>query len=116
MTRRLTSITILAILPFAFLGCGPSKPASSEPQALYDFHCARCHARAGEPGGPSLGGSVGPDLSHVGSNRGMTADWLAAYIRNPKSMRPDAKVMPAFEEKMTEAEIRTMAEWLANKK
>ena len=46
----------------------------------------------------------------------MTADWLAAYIRNPKSMRPDARVMPAFEEDMTVAEIRSLAEWLANKK
>jgi mono/diheme cytochrome c family protein len=96
--------------------CGSSKPTTIEPQALYDFHCARCHARAGEPGGPSLGGSVGPDLSRVGSNRGMTADWLAAYIRNPKSMRPDARVMPAFEGEMTEEQIRLLAGFLMKKK
>src|SRR5262245_29457625 len=106
MTRRLTSTTILGVFLFALLGCSPSKPASSEPDALYQFHCARCHARAGEPGGPSLGGSVGPDLSHVGSNKGMTAEWITVYVKNPKSMRPDARVMPSFEGEMTEGQIR----------
>jgi cytochrome c551 len=100
----------------ALHGCGPSKPASSEPEALYEFHCARCHARAGEPGGPSLGGSKGPDLGRIGSAKGMTAEWLASYIRNPKSVRPDAKMMPAFEGEMTEGEIQAMAEWLSKKK
>jgi cytochrome c553 len=105
------------IVAFCFYsGCGPSKPASSDPQTLYDFHCTRCHARAGEPGGPSLGGSVGPDLRHIGSAKGMTAEWLAAYIRNPKSQRPDARVMPAFEDKMSDDEIRSLAEFLAAKK
>ena len=108
--------SLAAFLMVVLPGCGPSKPASSEPQDLYDFHCARCHARAGEPGGPSLGGSQGPDLSHIGSAKGMTAEWLAAYIRDPKSIRPDAKLMPAFEGKMTDAEIRGLAEWLSKKK
>jgi cytochrome c553 len=105
----------LVVIP-VLTGCSPSKPASSEPQALYDFHCARCHARAGEPGGPSLGGSVGPDLRHIGSAKGMTAEWLAAYIRNPKSQRPDVRVMQPFEGKMTDDEIRSLAEFLAAKK
>jgi hypothetical protein len=46
----------------------------------------------------------------------MTADWLAAYIRNPKSMRPDARVMPAFEREMTEEQIRLLADFLMKKK
>jgi mono/diheme cytochrome c family protein len=116
MTVRALVLPLIAITLIALLGCSPSKPASSEPQALYDFHCARCHARAGEPGGPSLGGSVGPDLSRIGSAKGMTPEWLSSYIRNPKSVRPDARVMPAFEDKMTEEEIRSLAEWLSKKK
>jgi hypothetical protein len=55
-------------------------------------------------------------LSRVGSNKGITVDWLASYIRNPKSVRPDARGMPAFEGDMTEAEIKAMAEWLSKKK
>ena len=46
------------------------------------------HARPGPPtGGPTRGGSKGPDLAHIGSATGMTADWLAAYIKDPKSQR-----------------------------
>jgi cytochrome c553 len=46
----------------------------------------------------------------------MTADWLADYIRDPKSRRPDARLMPAFGDKMSADEIRSLAEWLAAKK
>jgi mono/diheme cytochrome c family protein len=116
MTLRLTSTTILGAFLLALLGCGPSKPTTTDPEVLYQYHCARCHARAGEPGGPSLGGSVGPDLSHVGSNKGMTAEWIAAYVKHPKSMRPDARVMPPFEKEMTEEQIRSLAEYLSKKK
>ena len=97
-------------------GCGPGDPGASGPKATYDNHCAKCHARAGEPGGPSLGGSRGPDLSKVGANPKHTAEWLADYIRDPKSKRPDAKLMPAFKDTLTEAQIKELAEWLAAKK
>ena len=116
MTRRLLATTIVATFLLTPLGCGPDKPAASGPEGLYDHHCARCHARAGEPQGPSLGGSKGPDLTHIGSAKGMTVEWLTSYIRNPKSVRPDAKMMPAFEGEMREAEIRSLAEWLAARK
>lgn len=108
----------LVLVVFALAGCGgqPPPPPGAGPEALYQYHCARCHARAGEPGGPTRGGSKGPDLTHIGSATGMTADWLSAYIKDPKSQRPDAKLMPAFGDKMTDAEIRSLAEWLAAKK
>ncbi len=110
--RRLLAAPLL--LP---VGCGSdAPPAGAGPDGLYQHHCARCHARAGEPGGPSLGGSKGPDLSKVGADPGMTADWLADYIRDPKSRRPDARLMPAFGDKMSADEIRSLAEWLAAKK
>ncbi len=46
----------------------------------------------------------------------MTPEWLAAYIKDPKSRRPDAKLMPAFGKEMNDLEIRSLAEWLAAKK
>ena len=99
------------------VGCGkPDAPATTDPKVLFDFHCARCHAQAGEPGGPGVGGSKGPNLTHVGSGTGMTAEWIAAYVRDPKSKRPDAKLMPAFGETLTDEQIRSLAEWLAAKK
>lgn len=97
-------------------GCGPSKPVATGPQATYDQHCAKCHARAGEPGGPSLGGSRGPDLSKIGGNRGRNAEWFAAYIRDPKSVKPEARLMPAFKDTLTDEQIQELAEWLAAKK
>ncbi|MBA4063697.1 MAG: hypothetical protein C0501_08290 [Isosphaera sp.] len=116
MPTYLPRFAILAAL-IAAAGCGPTPPpAGAGPEALYRHHCARCHARAGEPGGPGLGGSKGPDLSRVGAAPGMTADWLADYIRDPKSRRPDARLMPAFGDEMSADEIRSLAEWLAAKK
>lgn len=117
-------IRSLAVPPLlvavALTGCGqqPARPDPlvTDPQALYDAHCARCHARAGQTGGPRLGGSKGPDLAHVGSATGMTPDWLAAYIKEPKSRRPDAKLMPAFADTLTDEQLRILAEWLAAKK
>ncbi|MCE9563085.1 MAG: cytochrome c [Planctomycetes bacterium] len=98
-------------------GCSePPGPTGTNPEELYLHHCAKCHARAGEPGGPNLGGSKGPDLSHIGSATGMTVDWLTEYISNPQSKRPDVRVMPAFNTKMTPEQIKALAEWLAAKK
>src|SRR5262245_59688280 len=111
--RWLVGAAFLACGP---VGCGSGQPAESGPKGVYTQHCARCHAQAGVPGGPKLGSSTGPDLSHVGSKRGRTADWLADYIRDPKSKDPGVKGMPGFEGKLTDDEIRSLAEWLAAKK
>jgi len=95
-------------------GCGKGDPGAAGPQGTYDQHGAQCHARAGQPGGPSLGGSKGPSLEKIGKEH--DAEWLAEFIRDPKSKRPDAKMMPAFGGKLKDEEIRTLAEWLAAKK
>jgi cytochrome c553 len=114
--RRFVAPILLAVLVFVLAGCGPEKPIAAGPEGLYELHCARCHARAGEPGGPRLGGSIGPDLKHIGSAKGMTKEWLTDYIRDPKSQRPEAKLMPAFGDKLSDEQIRSLAEWLAAKK
>lgn len=98
----------------SIVGCG-KEPTASGPKGTYDQHCAKCHARSGEPGGPSTGyGSRGPDLSKIGASH--DAEWIADFIRDPKSKRADAKVMPAFSATLTEAQIKELAEWLAAKK
>lgn len=113
MTLRLLSV---AVLLANFVGCGHSKSTTTEPEALYQENCARCHARVGEPGGPTMGGSLGPDLSHIGSAKGMTVEWLVNYISDPKSERPDAKLMPAFKDKLKAEQIHSLAEYLSQKK
>lgn len=96
-------------------GCNSAQPESSGPIGLYNKHCASCHAQAGEPGGPKLGSSKGTDLRHIGSKPDRTIEWLAEYIRDPKSKRPDSR-MPGFEGKLTDVEIRELAELLAAQK
>lgn len=121
-SRGFVALPVAGLL-VALAGCGdrqpPPDPSVKDPQALYDTHCVRCHARAGETGGPKYGGSKGPDISHVGSSKEMTADWLFDYIkdpRNPKTNRKDARMMPAFGDTLTDEQIRILADWLAAKK
>lgn len=49
--------------------------------------CGLCHTVDGS------GGKKGGDLSDVGDKR--DADWLTKYLKDPKSLMPEAK-MPAF--------------------
>jgi mono/diheme cytochrome c family protein len=115
----LHGVGLSVLLVFALLaGCGKSSqhPPGS-PEALFDDHCARCHAQKGEPGGPpGVGSSKGPNLSKIGAAPGRDADYIAKFIRDPRSAKPNAKLMPAFEGELSEEEIRKLAEYLAARK
>ncbi len=67
-------------------------------------NCASCHKLGG------TGGSVGPDLTHVGSRH--DAAWLHEYIEKPKNLNPNA-MMPAFIPPMTHQEVEWLAQYLA---
>jgi mono/diheme cytochrome c family protein len=105
---------VLVVAICVLAGCGKGDPGGSGPKYTYDQHCAQCHARAGQPGGPSLGGSKGPSLEKIGKEH--DAVWLAEFIRDPKSKRSDARMMPAFGGKLKDEEIKELAEWLAARK
>lgn len=96
-------------------GCGGTPEVASGPQGLFQIHCAKCHAQAGQPGGPDVGGSRGRNLAKVGTEPGKTVDYLAEYIADPKSKIPDAK-MPGFGAKMTKDEIRSLADYISKLK
>jgi mono/diheme cytochrome c family protein len=118
LARYWPSILGLTLLVCILSGCGKSGSDAlpiGDPKVVFDMHCAKCHAQAGEPGGPKLGSSKGPNLTHIGSEPGRNAEWLAKFIRDPKSVRADAK-MPKFEGIMKEDEIHTLAEYLAGRK
>ena len=57
----------------------------------------------------------GPDLSHVGADAKHTTAWLIEHIRNPKAHKPDSR-MPAFEGKISEEDLKELAEYLASLK
>jgi cytochrome c553 len=117
MTARpfLTAVLILAVA-----GCGrpvpKNDPSVTDPEQLFQIQCARCHARTGEPGGPEYGGSMGPPLAKIGAASGMSAEYIAEYIRDPKKKKSVSGVMPAFGEVLTDEQIRSIAAWLAAKK
>ena len=114
--RRGVVLCALVVWVGALTGCGKGDPGGTGPRATFDNHCAKCHAQAGEPGGPGIGGSKGPNLSKIGAEPGRTAEWIADFIRDPKSKRADAKMMPAFKGTIPDDQIVELANWLAAKK
>jgi ubiquinol-cytochrome c reductase cytochrome b subunit len=70
-------------------------------------YCANCHMVDGE------GGSVGPDLSRIGSRH--DAAWLRDWITQPDAVDPVAN-MPAFGEVLSPNEMRVIVNYLAARK
>jgi ubiquinol-cytochrome c reductase cytochrome b subunit len=65
--------------------------------------CTACHKVNGQ------GGVVGPDLSDEG-NKGRSADWLAAQIRNPKAHDPSS-IMPPYPS-LSQEQIESLVAYL----
>jgi cytochrome c oxidase subunit 2 len=91
-------------------------PASAEARRGEELFsakaCAGCHTIRGT----DAAGSIGPDLTHVGSRGTLAAltipntpEELAGWIRNPQAVKPGAK-MPALG--LTEAEIDALVAYL----
>jgi mono/diheme cytochrome c family protein len=110
-------------------------PQFAASRRLFDQQCAKCHAiggggAAGAPpaGGPPMAGGPGkpggpggmmrrgPDLSTVGRDPAHTVDWLMEHVRNPKAHKPDSKMPPFDENKISDQDLRTLAEYLASLK
>ena len=104
-----------------------SGPHSAGKKALVAGGCMKCHAvngaRAGGgppgPGGPGPGGPGGgraPDLGRVGSDPEHTVAWFIKYVRDPKSTKPNSRMPPQPEAKISDADLRSVAEYLASLK
>ena len=96
--------------------------------------CAKCHklgATGGGPGGPGMppgpppgappkgppgGMGRGPDLTHVGASAEHTEQWLADHIRDAKSHKPMSRMPPFGPDKINDADLMTLAEYLASQK
>jgi cytochrome c2 len=44
-----------------------------------------------------------------------SADWLAEYVRNPRSKKPDSR-MPMFQGKLNDGEFKSLIDYLASLK
>jgi cytochrome c553 len=113
---RVVVCFFIACITGVVVGCTSGANNPTDAKGLFDKFCAKCHAQAGQPGGPDIGGSRGPNLAKIGAVPGHTAEYFAEYIRDPKSKKPDAKMMPAFGDRLTNDEIRTLAEYLTTMK
>ena len=69
--------------------------------------CESCHTIHGH------GGSIGPDLSDVGS-KGHSDQWLTTQIRNPKAHDPST-VMPSFDS-LSAAKVNNLVDYLQSLK
>jgi mono/diheme cytochrome c family protein len=81
--------------------------ASTEGRQVFQQHCTRCHKTDGSGGGRA------PDLATIGQNH--DEDWFVGFVRNPKSQKPNSR-MPSFEGKLSDAELKAVARYLAGLK
>jgi ubiquinol-cytochrome c reductase cytochrome b subunit len=82
-------------------------PRDEHALSIIGAHCTPCHMIDDD------GGAEGPNLSLVG--RKHDADWISAWVADPLGVDPDAE-MPAFADKLTAQQIRTVAEYLARRR
>ncbi len=110
-----------------------------------DNNCARCH-KLGETGGMMMGGppmhapggppgapgqpgqpgqpgmhpggppGAGPDLTMVGTAPEHTKQWLAEHIRDAKMHKPESRMPPFGMDKISDADLTSLAEYLASRK
>ena len=81
--------------------------ASGGQKVFASHNCGNCHAINGQ------GGRGGPDLGKVGGEH--DAQWIVAHVRNPQSHKPGSR-MPAFEGKISDAELASLGAYLASLK
>ncbi|MGX7877487.1 c-type cytochrome [Mesorhizobium sp. ORM6] len=92
---------------------GSQSPPDSGLSLFLRNGCGACHAVRGT----EAHGTIGPDLSHVGSRRAIgagvlpnTEEAIARFIARPDLLKPGVK-MPAFD-MLPQIEIQTIARYL----
>ncbi|MCA0032128.1 c-type cytochrome [Mesorhizobium sp. B263B2A] len=92
---------------------GSQSPPDSGLSLFLRNGCGACHAIRGT----EAHGTIGPDLSHVGSRRAIgagvlpnTEEAIARFIARPDLLKPGVK-MPAFD-MLPQIEIQTIARYL----
>ncbi len=93
----------LEALTAYLLTLGATIAYSSEAPELFGGHCSSCHIIDGK------GGTLGPDLSAVGSRRSIT--FLESYTADPGSVLPET-TMPAYQGILTPEQIQDIAAYL----
>jgi cytochrome c oxidase subunit 2 len=86
--------------------------ASSPGQAVFQSNCSRCHTTTGQAQTDRPKGKMqGPDLAHVAADSSHTREWLIAFINDPASQKPGAR-MPKFNGKIGNDDLEKIADYL----
>jgi mono/diheme cytochrome c family protein len=123
---RCLAFVVLAIgLASIAISCSRGNPSSAaddrftEARQIFQANCFRCHSIAGQMEHPSrnplASSAPGPDLAKVGANPEHSVEWLMGYIRNPKSVKTNSR-MPPYEGKMSDEDLKSIAEFLSSLK
>ncbi len=110
MISRMQAQSVVAYLRRIRGGAQPPVNMPAEDRraaATFAAICITCHKIAGE------GGESGPDLSAVGSRR--DASSIAQLIADPTGEFPDTQ-MPRFRDRLTAAQINSLAQYLAKRR
>jgi mono/diheme cytochrome c family protein len=97
------SMLVIGFLFIAIAGCNMN---SRGEQLFRNGPCKECHTINGE------GGSVGSNLTFVGSRR--SREYIIEQIKNPKSHNPDSN-MPSFS-RLPAKDINDLADYLSGLK
>ena len=76
----------------------PAESTAAQAESIYQANCLSCH-------GADLGGGFGPGLKNI--RQRMSTDEVIAVIREGREQ------MPAFEGRLSDEEIRALAEWIS---
>jgi len=87
MKTSLRGAVVMATGLLVVAGASLARGGADEGKALYETKCKVCHSIAGDAG--KMADKGGP-LDGVGAKR--DAAWLRAYLKDPKSQMPDAKM------------------------
>lgn len=77
----------VSLIAVSLLTLSVTAAQAADAQKLYDQKCKLCHSIGGEGGKKK---DVGGPLDGVGTKR--TEAWLRAYMADPKSQMPEAKM------------------------
>jgi cbb3-type cytochrome oxidase cytochrome c subunit len=98
----------------AYAGVDPTGPHAAGKRVFNSQGCTCCHSIGEESGGKGKK-RIGPDLAHVAADSTHTSEWIADYIRDPKSKTPNSR-MPAFQGKIADEDFKNLVEFLASLK
>ncbi len=108
MSRRILSpLSLVAAVLLSGLAAAQDGDVAAGKQLYEAKLCNVCHTRAGEAGPMA---EVGGSLDDLADRR--SADWIARYLKDPRSVIPDAQMPPT---ELTDRQIADLTAFLLSR-